>query len=882
MHISSLRTWRMRWSPGLLLLALTGRTGAAQSVPVLEAARAPAPIEIDGRIDDAVWTSAPLAAHFTQRRPVDGLPATQRSEARVLYDDDAIIVAFRLHDTAPDSVVATLARRDYAGVSDWAHVFIDSYHDRRTAFRFSVNPAGVKSDAIVLSDDEELEETGWDGVWEAAVQRDSAGWSAELRIPLTQLRFEAPGGGMQTWGIQFARDIARSGERSLWAAVSPEDPGFVSRFGELRGLDVRPARRLEIVPYVLGRARREPGTRADPFFDPSRLGADVGVDARFGLAPDLTLTATLNPDFGQVEADPSEVNLTGVETFLGERRPFFVEGADIFRVGMADADFMHGPEEVFYSRRLGRPVQGAPPADARFADFQSSARILGAAKVSGKTAGGWAIGALTALTSAEYARFLDPAGAPGRAMVEPLTSYTAARMTREVREGRAAFGGVLTATHRRLDGETDLPAAAYVGGVDGRIRFGDQGGWEARGSLLGSRLVGSAAAIDAVRRNAVHRHQRPDATHLAYEPGATRLDGYSATGSVGKNDGQWRGLVAGHLISPGFDANDLGYHTASDLARVHFQIGYRELRPARIRRWWGWVNAWAAWSGGGERTATAVQLNGNVELHSQWRFSAALRREVATLSTTALRGGPALRLPGRTRFAYLISGDAPRALAPGITGAFVLSDEGERSMRVAPTLTIRPSPRLDLTLEPALEWIRHPAQWLARREVDGAPVYLVGALDQTIASLTMRMNLSFTRSLSLQVYAQPFASEGRYGAIREVAEPRAPGFSDRFRDLATVPVAGAGPSLGIDRDGDGSADLSIGEPSFDVKELTLNAVLRWEMSAGSTLFVVWSHERAAHGVATGPDAGLWDQAGELLALPAANSLLVKASLWTSW
>jgi hypothetical protein len=706
-----------------------------------------------------------------------------------------------------------------------------------------VNPAGVKSDAVVSNDEEETEQPSWDPVWDAAVRRDSAGWTAELRIPLSELRYSATSAdGTQTWGVQFGRDIARHRERSLWAPVSAGDHGYVSRFGELQGLDVRPVRRVEIVPYVLGRLTREPAQTADPFADPSRVVIAAGADVRAGLSADLTLTATLNPDFGQVEADPSEVNLTGTETFLAEPRRFFVEGADLFRTGMADAEWMHGPEEVFYSRRIGRAVQGSPPDDARFADYSPAARIHGAAKLSGKT-GGWAVGTLAALTAAEQARFVGPGGNVDRAVMEPLTSYTVTRITRESEGGRAAYGGVLTTTHRRLEGGSLLPATAYVAGADGRLRFGRSAGWDLRGSIVASHLRGDSAAIDRIRRNAVHRHQRPDAHHIGYAPGATTLSGYSLTGSIAKNDGQWRGSVNAHLVSPGFDANDLGYHTASDLARIHLLLGYRQMEPGRFRRWWGWLNAWSAWTGGGEQTALALQLNGNVELHSQWLFATSLRREASVLSPTVLRGGPALRLPGRTRLAVAVTGDRRRAMSYGAGASLLQGDEGERVLRLAPQVTMRPSARLDVMLEPSIQWTDHPSQWIAQGTDDSEPVHLVGALAQTTAALTVRANLAFTRDLSLQVYAQPFASDGRFTAFAEVAEPRAGSDRHRFRPVSASRDAADAGRLAIDRDGDGEAELTVGNPAFDVDEATVNAVLRWEARPGSTFFLVWTHER---------------------------------------
>ncbi len=863
----------------LILLAIPAP--AISQDKAIAATRTESAISIDGSLDDDAWASAPVVSSFTQRLPTGGAPATQPTQVRVLYDNTSLFVAFRLDDSAPDSVEATLARRDFGGHSDWAHVYIDSYLDRRTAFRFSVNPAGVKSDAAIGSDDIDEDQTGWDAVWDAAARRDSAGWTAEIRIPLTQLRFSSTSGSEgQTWGIQFGRFIARRREMSLWVATPPDVSGFVSRFGELRGLDVRSGRRLETVPYVLGRLTREPGTRANPFFRQNRMAGSAGADVRYGLTTDLTLTATINPDFGQVEADPSEVNLTGLETFLTEKRPFFVEGADIFRLQMSEASWLHGTEEVFYSRRVGRAVQGRAPSGADYVDFDPAARIIGAGKFSGKTSSGWSVGLLNAVTATELAQYVS-ASDSGQVIVEPRTAYSVLRMNREALRGRAALGSVFTATNRSLSqGSPLLPSSAYVGGMDGRLRFGQGLGWDLSGSILGSRLSGEASAIDVVRRNPVHRHQRPDADHLDYTQSATSLSGYSATASVGKNDGRWRGSLGGHVVSPGFDANDLGFHTVTDLARAHLLIGYQDLRPALFRKWWGWWNSWSSITHGRERTGAGTQVNGNVEFHNLWFLAGSMRRDQTVLSPTILRGGPALRLPGRTRGALSLSADPRRSVTGTLSASRTVGDEGERVTRLAQLLTIRPSPRADISLNPAVQWTRDPAQWLGQWAHDGSPVHLTGELDQVTASITARLNFSFTRDVSLQLYAQPFSSEGRYRTLREVADPRSRNFADRLREVSSLPLPGG--TYAIDRNRDGTTDFTIADPAFDVKELKTNVVMRWEMRPGSALFLVWSQGRSGRLAYDGGDDNVWADARDLFRLPSTNVLLLKVSTWVGW
>ncbi|NIP83119.1 MAG: hypothetical protein GWM90_29370, partial [Gemmatimonadetes bacterium] len=454
--------------------------------PELQTARVERPPAIDGVLGEPGWQAAGVASGFTQMRPDPGAPATQRTEIRILHDDQAIYVAARMFDTAPDSIVAQLGRRDDEVYSDWIYVAIDSYFDHRTAFAFGLNPRGVMVDVLLHNDTED--DGSWDAVWEGAARRDEQGWTAEFRIPLSQLRFNVPetdgcgadpgtgdaaACGELVWGVNFLRKIARHGEESFWAPTLPEDGRLVSLFGELHGLrDLEPPRRLEVMPYAVASATAAPGEAEDPFYHDVDPFGGMGADIKAGVTSDLTLTATINPDFGQVEADPSVVNLTAFETFFPEKRPFFVEGVDIFRFGIGLGDGDLGNESLFYSRRIGRAPQG--DVDGDYTDYPDATTILGAAKLSGKTASGWSIGVLDALTASEYGRYeLD--GVEGETPIEPLTNYGVARVIKDFRAGRSAVGGIFTATNRSLpeSGELDwLRRSAYTGGLDVRHRFG--------------------------------------------------------------------------------------------------------------------------------------------------------------------------------------------------------------------------------------------------------------------------------------------------------------------------------------------------------------------------------------------------------------------------
>ena len=856
--------------------------GERAAPPSLRAARADTPPVIDGELDDPVWQRAELATGFTQTRPNPGQPASQRTEVRVLYDDEAIFVAARLHDTAPDSMVAQLSRRDAMGYSDWVFVALDSYFDRRTAFAFGVNPRGVQVDVLLHNDTQD--DDSWDAVWESATSRDEGGWTAEFRIPLSQLRFSAARSGEeQLWGINFMRVIARTDEESLWAPVNPDDARLVSLFGELHGLrDLHPPRRLEVMPYAVGSATAAPGEAADPFYDEVSPFGGVGADIKAGITSDLTLTATINPDFGQVEADPSVVNLTAFETFFPEKRPFFVEGVDIFRFGIGLGDGDLGNESLFYSRRIGRAPQGRVSGD--YTDAPDATTILTAAKLSGKTAGGWSIGVLDAVTASEYGRYsIDQE--TGRTPIEPLTNYGVARVIRDFRDGKSAVGGIFTATNRSLPagGELDwLRRSAYTGGVDVRHRFaGDRYGFNA--SLVGSYLTGTTDAIDRVQRSPVHYFQRPDADHVAYDSTRTSLGGMSAKAELFKLQGNWRFATFLMTVSPGFEANDMGFQTNADVALTGYWVGYQQYEPGKIFRNWNvGTNAWGGTTYGGERVALGGNVNGGFQLNNLWGMFAGFNVSAEEYSPSLLRGGPAFLRP--SSWSLWSNGYTDRRKTVSFNLGFNASGQSGTdggSYGVRPGVTVRPSNNADLYLGPSFSWRRNPLQYVATREAGGEDRWLLGTVEQTTVAMTARLNYTFSPRLSLQLYAQPFISAGDYTGFKVVADADAASFTDRVRVLDGAALTSAGTegdrSYTADMDGDGAGDFAFGDPSFNFKQLRSNVVLRWEYRPGSAVFLVWSQGRTDF--ARDGRFRFDDDVSRLWRADGTNVLMLKVSYW---
>jgi hypothetical protein len=879
-----------------ITLAIAGGL-AAQASPAAARASGPAggdrlqhqairitgsPPVIDGRLDDEVWRGRPAATGFIQMRPNPGQPETERTEAWIAYDDRNVYVAMRMYDSDAGGIAAQLTRRDASGIySDWAHVLIDSYDDRRTAFRFAVNPMGVQKD--VLHFDDTSEDVNWDAVWEVATLQDSLGWTAEFRIPLSQLRYSTEARGSQRWGINFGREIARRGEWSWWSPSLPTVGGMVSQAGTLTGLESLPeVRRLEILPYTVARVTRAPAAPGNPLFRANDPGWNFGGDIRYGVTSNLTLSGTVNPDFGQVEADPSQVNLTAFETFFAEKRPFFVEGGNIFafRVGTDD----NSGESFFYSRRIGRVPQRNVSVQDGWVERPEATRILGAAKLSGKTAAGWTLGFLNAVTAAEHSRIATPGDGVSRVPVEPLANYSVASLTRDFRQGQSAFGGMFTAAYRHLDGEPAfdfLRSSAFSGGLNTRHQFAGRT-WEASGFLGGSHIRGSETAISRVQRGPGHYFQRPDAEHLEFDPTRTSLSGAIANLSVFKMGGsKIRGGFGAHLRTPRLELNDLGFQNDADQALGYISVRYQQYEPQWIfRSWTIGLNPSAGYTTGGERTWTQVGNFANFELKNFWRGGWWTGRRFAATDVVALRGGPAVHRPGGQRWNVWLEGDRRKPVNLNVeTWGGIELDTGGRDLGVGARVTVRPTPQVNLSLNPSVNRNRNPWQYVATRDSPEGAHYVLGGLDQTTFSVTTRFDYTLSPALSFQLYAQPFVSAGNYATFLEVRDPRANRFAERFGTLQEGQIrydADRNTYL-VDRDLDGRVDFDFRNPDFNFRQLRSNAVLRWEYAPGSSLYLVWSQGR------TGFDIdGTFDFRRDfdlLRQTESTNVLLVKVSYW---
>jgi hypothetical protein len=855
-----------------------GSSGASppgvRTTPTLEAERLSAEdaVHLDGRLDEAVWGTAEEARGFTQFEPSSGAPPSQRTTARILYGDDALFVGIRAFDTAPDSIAGQLTRRDQSSYSDAVGVVIDSYHDRRTAFHFEVNPVGVKTD--IYRFDDTAEDRGWDAVWDVATTTDDEGWSAEFRIPYSQLRFRE--GENQTWGINFMRRIARAQETVVWAPTSRDEAAIVSRFGELQGLrNVRSPTRMEITPYTLGRVSRLQGDPADPFYRSTDPTGAVGADVKYAVTGDLTLNLTLNPDFGQVEADPAQVNLTAFETFLPERRPFFVEGASLFNFSLALGDGDDAVESLFYSRRIGRTPQGWADPRGGYADADDRTTILGAWKLSGKTAGGWSIGLLNAVTAEETARISPASGPETEQVIEPFSNYSVVRVSKDFREGRSAVGIIATGVNREREAADGLGlrSGAYTGGLDLRHRFGGDN-WQVTANLLASHVRGSAEAIAATQLSPARYYQRPDADHLEYDPSRTSLSGMSAYVGLNKfAGGRWRFGTMYQSRSPGFEVNDAGYQREADYHTGVVYGGYAVTEPmGPFRQWRVNTSWWSSRTWGNEVTGYGGNVNGNFQLGSFWGGYTGVNVNTGGVSTNLLRGGPSVRNEtGWSGWGGMYT-DSRRALQLNLNGNWNRAPESDSwGWGLSPTLRWRPSARSTLSVGTFYNRRINDLQWVGR--YGAGEEALFGRIDQTTLGLTGRFDFAFSPTLSLQLYAQPFVSAGTYDDFKRVSDPMAPTYAGR---ISAVPLRPGEVGWVGDVDGDGEDEL-VGMPDFNVRQFRSNVVLRWEYRPGSTLFLVWAQGRQGALADGAFHAG--DDLGDLFRTSPEDVFMIKVSYW---
>lgn len=800
---------------------------------------------IDGKLDDPAWASAQSIDSFLEYDPNPGVESRFKTDVRVVHDDKYLYIMARMYDPAPDSIIALLSRRDVRTQSEQLKIMIDSYHDRMTGYEFIVNPAGVKRDFYVSNDNNE--DQSWDAVWDVATSIDSLGWVAEFRIPFSQMRF--PNTPTHTFGFMVVRDVARTGARISWPLYDRARQGYFSQLGDLGGIsDIGSPSRLEIAPYVVTKNETRPS--ASSFDHPQSFSA--GADVKYGLSSNLTLNATINPDFGQVEADPSVLNLSAFEQFFQERRPFFLEGSGIFTFNTACGDIDSGCTGLFYSRRIGR----SPQLSGLYGDEKSptNSTILGASKLTGRLGRGLSVGFLDAVTQREV-------GVDDQT-IEPLSNYAVGRLQQDFRGGQSGIGVMVTGVNRSLDENTSpfLRRAAYTGGVDLRHRFFDKN-YELRAYLAASQLKGTAEAILNTQRDGVHRYQRPD-DDIDLDPTRTSLFGDAERLSISKfGGGITRFQTVLQRFSPGFETNDLGFQSRADemMFRNWFSLNYN--KPAKYyQRAFFNFNTMNKWTTEGLPTTIGVNTNWHIQLRNfMWsHFGVNYNDFTPTYNDRYARGGPAVRNAQSVNFWSGIESDTRRKSSMSLWFGGYRGDEGKTTgWWLNPATNVKLGSQLSASVGVNYSSDINDSQWRANFGVSGVDTthYTFARLDQKTLSVTTRLDYTATPTLSFQFYGAPFVSTGSYSNWRELNDPRAENYEDRFQPFA-----------------------DHGDPGgFNFKEFRSNTVMRWEYRPGSTLFLVWQQGRSMDGPAEAFSFGR--DLRNVFDTHPNNTFLVKVSYW---
>ena len=881
--------WSQQSPAGPRADSAIARNTTHEAAPAIRAARrSGAAIRIDGKIDEAAWSSAIPATNFRQSDPNEGEPGSERTEARVLVDDDALYVAMRLFDSDPRGIRAELARRDEGIDADIAEVYLDSYHDHLTGYVFRLTPLGAKRDAAISSSGNQ--DGSWDPVWDGAASMDAQGWSAEFRIPLSQLRYD-PNAADHTWGIQLTRRIARKGETQFFAFVPKTQQAGINTWGHLAGLGRLPApRRVELVPYVSTKNEHPTAEPGDPFRKKNQLAPGAGLDVKYGITSNLTLNATFNPDFGQVEVDPAVVNLSAFETFFPERRPFFVEGASIFGFGSMRTFNASNGYNFTHTRRIGRtPVRGdIYDAGYDFIDAPLETTIAGAAKLTGRTKSGWSIGVLDAVTTKEEARFRTALGRDSTAIVEPLANYFVGRLKRDLNDGNTTLGVALNTVHRDLSDDSLDPffrASAYVGGFDWNHAWHKKE-WSFDGSFVMTHNLGSAAAIERLQRSPARYYQRPDRDEGLLDLTRTALTGHMFEASLAKLSGaHWRMSLTAQDYHPGFEPNEIGFMGSTDMRGIAPLLGYVETKVGKIFRFRESYVFWnPTWNYDGDMTFNGVGALSFLQDKGYRGYFIRLDWRPKVFDDRHTRGGPVGINPTRNGAGFEFSSDSRKKHQYGFfTNYFEDANTGGWSAFVAPRLTLKPRPAVRVQFTPSFSKSRSMAQYVTDQD-DAAKTstygtrYVFATLDQTELSATTRVDWTFSPTLSLQVFAQPLISAGNYYDFKELARSRAYEYDVYGRDAGTITYDAAAEEYTVDPDGAGAASaFTFGQPNFNSRFLRGNALLRWEYRPGSVLFLVWQQSRS--GFVPLGDFDFGRESEGLWSAPPVNVFVIKATYW---
>jgi len=790
---------------------------------------------IDGKLNDASWSRVAWANNFVENDPDENTPPTFQTKFKILYDAKYLYVGIKALDDDPGKIEKRLSRRDgFEG--DRVTINIDSYNDKRTGFSFTLTAAGVKGEEFISENGNNWDDS-WNPIWYTKTSVDSLGWNAEMKIPLSQLRFGKA--KEQFWGLQVIRQLFRKDERSVWQRIPKDAPGWVSEFGELRGLkNIKPQKQFEIQPFTVTELKTFPKEAGNPFRDGKDFKLNGGLDAKIGITNDLTLDLTVNPDFGQVEADPSAISLDGFEIFFREQRPFFVENKNIF-----DFRFADNQDNIFFSRRIGRSPQGYPSTSSgEFVNQPQNTTILGAAKFSGKTKNGWSIGVLESITSKEFAK-IDNNGLQRKEIVEPATNYFVGRLQKDFNNKNTYIGGIFTATNRNIEGNLDfLRKSAYTGGFDFKHQWKNRK-YYALGNIILSRVDGSKQSITDTQISLTHLFQRVDASNVSVDPNRTSLTGTGGKFELGKaSSGHWLYNAGFIWRSPELELNDIGFLRQADVMKQYTNINYQTLKPfGKFRSINANLQQFTTYDfdGNYNRMQYKFGLTANFK-NSSW-VDIGLMHKPRIYINTILRGGPRFRYSRENVNWFFFGTNSQKKFRFRFGYVYSQAKQNNFSLlRFESGISYQPTNSLSLSINPEFDKNPNKTQYVTAVNFNGTTRYIIAKIDQQTLSASLRINYTINPNLTIQYYGQPFISRGRYSNLKYVTNPIADNLYDRFHLYNDLQISFNGSDYLIDDNVNGIVDYTIPNPDFSFVQFRSNLVLRWEYIPGSEIFLVWS------------------------------------------
>lgn len=810
-------------------------------------------VDLDGQFDEMIWQSIDWGGgDFVVNRPNNGEIPQRQTQFKIAYDKSYVYVAFLCLDESPEEVVKFMARRDrFPG--DWVELNIDSYADENTAFSFSISASGVKGDEFISQNGNNWD-TSWNPIWYAATGDDPRGWTAEIKIPLSQLRYADQ--DIQNWGFNVTRRDFRVDERSSFQYLPQNKSGWVSNFADLKGIQgVKPKRQVEIQPYVVTGVNR--AGEASAGVDQNQYINNVGLDGKVGVTPDLTLDFTVNPDFGQVEADPSALNIDGFQIFFREQRPFFVENANLFNFGISniEAGGNHDNDNLFYSRRIGSSPRGEVNAsDEAIIDYPTFTSILGAAKFSGKTRNGLSVGILESITSKEYATITD-GGVEVDQLVEPLTNYFVGRISQDINNGASQIGGTITHVGRSLDNtglEDTYHKDAMSGGINLLHSWQDRQ-WQIKANFVGSRVSGTATKMLETQTSFEHYFQRPDANHLDIDSTATSMTGHGGRLTLANYGGDdnlsfetgltWR--------SSGLELNDIGFMNTADEVHHFLWAGYRFPKPFSVFRSFRInYNHYFKWDFSGDFQQNSFNVNFHSNLKNFWSASTGFNVETRDNSTKVLFGGPVFHNPIGLFNWIRIGSDQRKKFRVSLNGGryFAFDKDALSNYNINLNFFYQASDRLSIRVSPRFRNQNRTVQNIDLIDFQGEDRYITGRIIQNTFSVAIRGSYNFSPNLTLEYWGQPFISKGNYTEYKYITDPKADEFANRYAlfNVSQQDVSESG-YVSIDENLDGNVDYGFSNPDFNFMQWRSNMVLRYEYKPGSEFFLVWSQSTTNDG-----------------------------------